>query len=339
MIAAGWGRVKPHLRGIERRPSSRHNGDVLEALREIEASLRPGCRLTLKLQPLYDQVAEDLKAAARAARTTRDLFDRALDQRAERALADPLVREAMDYCARSGFEITNSRRVRSSRFEPPKHRWRPFVPNTAFACLRRTHPLGRLQRLLFERVFDRVAGTYVFPAAGEDSEFFDRHAFVTVAPHQERPRVPSGVRLRHVPKRAQDLTAEDLARAERGLGVAGAKRVLVLKGLQAILAPVELGPFVRLVGPEHVVVFGTAASGFAGRAVGLPVISDPLREAIEAEGFGDVTPEVFTEEELEALAAIHEVLESCFAWRTGLFPASQVLVYRRARDTQPEDRT
>ncbi len=310
---------------------------MLEALREIEADLRPGALLTLRLQPLYEQYAEDLKAAARAARTTRDLFDRALDQRAERALADPLVREAMEYCGRTGFEISNSRRVRNSRFEPPKHRWRPFVPNTPFACARRTHPLGRLQRLLFARVFERVAGTYIFPAAGEDSEFFDRHVFITVAPHQELPRVPSGVRLRHLPVRAQDLAAEDLRLAERGLGVAGGKRVLVLKGLQAILAPVELGPFVAMVAPEHVVAFGTAASGFAGRAVGLPVIGDSLREAIARQGLADITGELFSEEELDALRRIHEVLETCFAWRTGLFPASQVLVYRRVM-TQAEER-
>lgn len=315
---------------------------VLDLLERIEEELLAIAALADTLQGQSAAVVPEcapasfvdgLKAAYRARMRTGDLFseqDRDLLRLASEARREPLIREALDACTRWGLAVTNWQRERASRFEPPDNPWRPFVANVF--TTRRTHPLGRLQRLLFKRVFDRVEGLYVFPAMGIDSEFLDdRRDFVSVAPHANRPRTPDRVRVHHLGVTAQELRPEDLAAAEERFGYRpDAPRALVLKGVQDLLAADELAAFVERVHPSEIVVFGCAATGFARRPAGVPKILPELREALAAMGFRDRTGAVFSAPELEALARVHALLEQKLAWQVGHFPASEVAVLTRA---------
>jgi hypothetical protein len=302
-------------------------------LEEIVAILDEGVLLTRELQPNFALYGMGIKSLFRARRIHPVLFseeDTLLRSRAKAARSVPIIRAAVEYCDRYGFAITNWEDERVSRFEPPASLWRPFVPNTSFVTERPQHPLARVQRLLFDAVFSAVEGVYVFPAVGFDSEFLDRHPFISVAPHVEPPLVGDGVRLCHISKPAHDLGKSDLLEAEDLLSVQRhCPRVLVLKGLQAILTPIELGQFIAMVQPAYVVAFGTAASGFARAPVGLPTITTALEEQIEEAGYLNCTHTFFTERELALLGRIHQLLDSHFAWRPGHFPATQVRVYQR----------
>jgi len=298
-------------------------------LEEIHRSLKEGAELTKKLQRRHGECSPLLKAV-RQSRILKNLppeKEVEVNQFAREALANELVRSAVEYSDRHRFGITNwSPSKRDSEYEPPEKPWRPFLANLGYVSGKESIA-AQLQHLLFGRVFERLKGVYVFPAVGLDGRFLSGRV-VTIGPHEaiQAPRASTA----HIAKKAEELGPEDVQKAERSLGAKiGEPRVLVLKGVESLLEKDELKRLFRNVGPSYIVAFGTAASGFKDTPKGVPRLDEKLHQLVTSSGYKEATDEFFSGSELRKVGEIHNLLRDYFAWQSGHFPASQVRVYRR----------
>jgi hypothetical protein len=306
---------------LSRQLSYRRHADALRAIR-LERFVRRRSEAPSALPRGQAEIEEELRAAGREA----------TERMAAESLRIPLLKEVSDYCERHGLEITNRGGKPHSVYEPPREAWRPLAAN--FGTHRPDHVLSRLQRHLFGRLFDRLDDhVFVYPASGFDPPYLERGHFVLVDREPKEPKLPPGAKLHYINKEAQRLTDEDLREAHRKLRLPmNRPRALILKGLQSLVAPADLRKVFAEVRPDHVVAFGSAASGFAQpREVhGLPTLDPSLESLIKSQGYRDVTREFFRPEELDRLDEIHALLRDHFSWGVAHFPASQVRVYRRA---------
>lgn len=307
-----------------------HALSMMRELREIHGVLEEGRQLSAELRadPSHAVKAKALSLARLRGLEGADL-ESAMDPRkidmilgAEEGGRHAQVSNAVDYAQRHGFLITNSGR-RWSEFDSPGQPYRPFTAN---AKLSEKNPLFRLQKALMARVFERIDGLYVFPAAGLDEKFLGARPVLSIGPYESE---QSGGVL-HLNKRAEALTSDEVLAAHRRFGLReAAPRVLVLKGIQTLIPQEELRKLFNRVMPTHVVAFGTAASGVIDPVKGMPHFTDEHRRFVEGLGFKDVTGELFSQEELGELEGIHGLLKHHFAWQSGHFPASQVRVFRK----------
>ncbi len=231
----------------------------------------------------------------------------------------PLVEAVLSYAHRNGFGITNAGGPESI-FDPlvdKSQRYRPFAANR----VKENNVFRRVQKLLWNRLAERIGGAWIFPAAGLDAELFGAKRVITIGPYESM-NVP------HVRKKAEEVSPADVEEAKARHGLEK-DNVLVLKGLQNILSGEKLEEFIERFKPLRVIVFGSAANGvIEPEAKGIPTISKELVSLL-SKRYRDATLEFFSPEEIHRLETIHSIGYLHFAWGGGHFPATQVMVFER----------